>query len=128
MKALKHLTGRARGLGSPKSGSDHWWAQRVTALAMIPLSIWFVAHLLTMPLNDFAGVTDWLESTMAAGLALLLFLSATYHAALGMQVVIEDYVHHEGLKVASILIMKGAYVVAAVVATLSILKIYFLGS
>lgn len=84
---------RVRGLGSAKDGTHHWWMQRVTAVALIPLSIWFVYSLLSLSGADLASVQQWMQSSLHALLMLAFLGSATYHAKLGMQVVIEDYVH-----------------------------------
>src|ERR1700754_1483257 len=92
---LRSPLGRARGLGSAKEGVHHWWAQRVTAVALIPLTIWFVVSVVRMA----SGRTDfgfWLDSPVNAA-ALILFIAVAYHhAALGMQVVLEDYVSDHG--------------------------------
>jgi succinate dehydrogenase / fumarate reductase membrane anchor subunit len=91
---LRSSLGRARGLGSAKEGVGHWWAQRLTAIALVPLSIWFVISAVSLTGADHAAFQAWMG---IFGNALLMILTVTvlfYHAALGMQVVIEDYVHH----------------------------------
>src|SRR5690606_7426635 len=98
---------RVRGLGSAKEGVGHWWVQRVTALALIPLAIWFVGSVIALVGADYATVVNWLRSPVVAALLLLLILATFYHAALGLQVVIEDYVHDEPVKLAAILAVKG---------------------
>ena len=85
----------------------HWWLQRVTALLLIPLIIWFVAALLAHTGADRNAVAGWLHGPVTYGLMLLLIGSAFWHAGLGLQVVIEDYVHDEGLKLALVLLAKG---------------------
>lgn len=115
----------AKKMGSAKSGVHHWWAQRLSALVLIPLSIWFVASLAQMPFANYEVVCLWLGNTFNASALLIMIISILYHAALGMQVVYEDYVGHEGLKVASILITKFIFMFMAVVAMLSIAKVYF---
>ncbi|HZT18515.1 MAG TPA: succinate dehydrogenase, hydrophobic membrane anchor protein [Dongiaceae bacterium] len=99
---------RVRHLGSAKEGVSHWWVQRVTALLLIPLAIWFVAALLAHTGSDRAAVAAWLGRPVTYGLMLVLLGAVFWHAALGLQVVIEDYVHHEGAKIAGILLAKGA--------------------
>jgi succinate dehydrogenase / fumarate reductase, membrane anchor subunit len=99
---------RVRGLGSARAGVAHWWLQRVTALLLIPLLIWFIAALLAHTGADRAAVTAWLARPVSYGLMLLLLGAAFWHAGLGLQVVIEDYVHHEGWKLAMVLLAKGA--------------------
>ncbi|MEN8719769.1 MAG: succinate dehydrogenase, hydrophobic membrane anchor protein [Oceanococcaceae bacterium] len=84
--------GAARGLGSAKSGTGHWMAQRLTAVAMIPLTLWFVWSLLCMADASHEEMTLWLSTPLAATLMCAYALILFYHAALGLQVVIEDYV------------------------------------
>lgn len=85
--------GRVRGLGSAKSGSHHWWLQRVTALGNILLVIWFIVSLLRLPALDHGSVTGWLASPLAAVPMALLVLNVFWHFRIGLQVVVEDYVH-----------------------------------
>ena len=99
---------RARGLGSAKDGVAHWWAQRASALLLIPLVIWFVAALVYHTGDDHAGVTLWLGAPVTYGAMLVLLGAIFWHAALGLQVVIEDYVTGEALKIALILLIKAA--------------------
>lgn len=85
--------GRARGLGSAKHGVSHWWFQRVTAVAMIPLIIWFVSAVVTVMISpDINAIVHWFSSPIHSLLLVLLFCAMFYHAKLGLQVVIEDYV------------------------------------
>ncbi len=93
---------RARGLGSAKSGTHHWWMQRLTAVALVPLSLWFVASLVTLVTADHATVIAWLHSPLVAILCCALIVAIFYHGQLGLQVVVEDYVHTESLKLVSI--------------------------
>lgn len=118
---------RVRGLGSAKAGVGHWWAQRVTALALIPLTLWFVASILGLVGASHAAVVDWIASPVPAVLLVLLIAATFHHAQLGLQVVIEDYVHHEAAKVALILVVKGAAIVLALAALFSVLRIYSWG-
>ncbi len=85
--------GRVRGLGSAKDGVHHWWLQRVTAIANIVLVLWFVFSLVRLPSLDYSSVTLWLRQPVAAVPMLLLIVSVFWHFRLGMQVLIEDYVH-----------------------------------
>src|SRR3546814_16387290 len=94
--------GRIRGLGSAKAGTQHWWVQRVTAVALIPLTLWFVVALITLAGADHAAATAWLASPVTAVLMMLLVVATFHHMQLGLQVIIEDYVHREGWKLALI--------------------------
>ena len=93
--SLRTPLGRVRGLGSAKEGTAHWWAQRLTAIALVPLVLWFAVSLIVLAGADHATVAAWLRDPVAAVLMLLLILAGFHHAQLGMQVVIEDYVHSE---------------------------------
>lgn len=115
--------GRVRGLGSAKEGAQHWWMQRVSALALVPLSLWFVTALVAHMGADYTAMRAWLGSPVTFAMMALTVGITFYHAQLGLQVVIEDYVHGEGLKIAAILAVKficAALALAAVVALLVI--------
>jgi succinate dehydrogenase / fumarate reductase membrane anchor subunit len=121
--SMRSPLGSARGLGSAKSGFEHWWAQRLTAVALVPLTIWFVAGIVSLAGADHDAVLDWLSRPWVAIAMVLLIVATFYHAALGLQVVIEDYVHHEGAKLALVLAEKFANAVLAVSALYAVLKI-----
>ena len=120
---LRSPLGRARGLGSAKEGVAHWWAQRLTAVALVPLVIWFVASVCAMTGADYAAVREWVASPIVSILLVLLTIAVFHHAQLGLQVVIEDYVHREGCKIASIVLVKFAAFALAVATILSIVRI-----
>lgn len=121
--SLRSPLGRARGLGSAKEGVAHWWAQRVTALALIPLLLWFVVSVIALAGADYARTTAWIASPVPAVLLVVLIAATFYHAVLGLQVVIEDYIHPESLRIALILLVKAAAIVLAVAAIFAVLKI-----
>lgn len=121
--SLRSPLGRVRGLGSAKEGVAHWWAQRVTALALIPLALWFVISVLSLAGADHARTIAWIASPVPAVLLVLLIAATFYHAVLGLQVVIEDYIHPESLRIALILIVKAAAIVLAAAAIFAVLKI-----
>jgi succinate dehydrogenase / fumarate reductase membrane anchor subunit len=122
----KRLVGplaRARGLGSAKHGVQHWWAQRVSSVALIPLTLWFVWSMVELTGADQARVHNWL-SRPASAIMMSLFIVATfYHLALGVQVVIEDYVHREGVKLTALLLVKGLIVLLAAAALFTVLRV-----
>ena len=97
--SIRTPLGRARGLGSAKTGTDHWWMQRVTALALIPLVIWFVVSMIIVTGADHETALAFIGSPINAVLLTLLIIATFYHGQLGLQVVIEDYVHGEFTKV-----------------------------
>lgn len=117
--------GKARGLGSAKDGTHHWWMQRLTALALIPLAIWFVASIVSLSGQDHAAFAAWVKNPVSATLLVVLVAATFHHAQLGLQVVIEDYVHHEGLKLGAIIAVKFAAVVLAGIGIVSVLRIAF---
>lgn len=113
---------RARGLGSAKGGVEHWWAERVTAVALVPLTIWFAASMIAVAGGDHASFLEWLGSPISSACMVLLLIALFYHMALGLQVVIEDYVH-SGAKTALLVAMRlscFAFATAGIVATLRI--------
>lgn len=115
--------GRARGLGSAKEGTHHFWMQRVTAVALIPLTLWFVFSMARLPAADFEAVRWWVAAPSVA-VALILFIAcALYHSTLGVQVVIEDYVAAEGKKIVALLLSKFVHTIAGVAGIFAVLKI-----
>ena len=124
---LRNDLGRVRGLGSAKEGVGHWWRQRLTAIALIPLSLWFVASLVFLSDTDHATAVHWLGSPVTLGL-MVLFLAATfYHAALGLQVVIEDY-QHDFSRIIAIVLLNFYSFAGAALAIFAILKIALTGA
>ena len=117
--------GRARGLGSAKDGTAHWWAQRLTALALVPLVLWFVISVIGLIGAGRGAVLDWVEEPVTAGLMVILIGAVFHHGQLGVQVVIEDYVHNEAAKLALIILVKFAAVVLALCGILAVLAIAF---
>jgi len=125
--SLRSPLGRARGLGSAKDGTHHWWGQRVTAIAMVPLLIWFVASVVSLAGAPLADVKAWIASPFVAVPLLALIVAVFHHAQLGLQVVIEDYIHAEGVKLVLLLAVKGAAWLLGGIAAFSVLKIAFGG-
>lgn len=124
---LRSPLARARGLGSAKDGTGHWWAQRVTAVALVPLTIWFVASVVLLTNCSYERFVAWVGSPLPAILLVLLIVATFHHAQLGLQVVIEDYVHGEGRKLAGIVLVKLAAFALGTAAVLSVLRLAFGG-
>ena len=124
---LRTPLGRAFGLGSAKEGVQHWWAQRVSAVALIVLGLRYAASLIAHAGADRAAVVAWLHEPLSAILAILMLAAVFYHAALGLQVVIEDYVHSEWLKLSSIVAMRLISLALAVAGIFAVLRIAFGG-
>jgi len=103
---MRSPLGRAIGLGSAKEGVEHWWLQRITAVALVPLSLWFVIAIIRLVGADSDGVRDWVANPLPAIMLVLLLIATFYHAALGLQVVIEDYIHAELTKLALVVIVR----------------------
>lgn len=118
---------RIRGLGSAHEGVHHWWAQRLTAIANIPLMLWFVFSLAAHAGAGYEEVQAWMASPMVAIATLLLIYATFYHATLGLQVVIEDYVHSKGMKFAALIAIKFALIAMGVASAFAVLKVAFGG-
>ncbi len=117
----------ARGEGSTQSGAHHWMHERITSVASIPLMIWLVWSVTNFGILDYASFTAWLAQPVNAVLMILSIITTFYHAALGAQVIIEDYIHNEGYKLAKLISIKLFFFAAAVATIFSILKIAFAG-
>ena len=126
-KVLRSHLGRARGLGSAHEGVHHWWAQRMTALALIPLSLWFVASIVCLAGADYAAISQWLSSPFTVGALALTILAVFYHAVLGLQVVIEDYIHAKAVKMTLLILLQFGGFAFATAAIVSLLLIAFAG-
>ena len=124
---LRTELGRVRGLGSAKEGVHHWWAQRVSAIALIPLSLWFVAQIVFLTDVDRATAIQWLGSPLTLGLMSLFLATLIYHAVLGLQVVIEDYIHAKAAKLALLLLIQFAGFALAAAGIVAMLVIAFYG-
>lgn len=115
---------RAEGLGSAKSGLHHWIAQRITAIALIPLGVWFINAFIVLIAAPFEVAHTWLLSPWNVALAIFFILMLFYHGALGMQVIWEDYIPHEFTKWVLILTTKLFSMSMALLAIVSILKVF----
>jgi succinate dehydrogenase / fumarate reductase membrane anchor subunit len=124
---LRTPLSRARGLGSARQGVHHWWAQRITAVAVIPLVTWFAISLIMLSGADYAVVRAWIGSPVVMVLLTLTIVIGLHHGQLGMQEVVEDYVHGEGLKLALIVLLRFTAVFFGLAAIVAILRIGFGG-
>ena len=125
--SLRTPLARVRGLGSSGNGTGHFLHQRLTALALVPLTIWFVASLVGLAGADHGAVNAWLASPLAATCMILLLTTGLYHFKLGADVVIEDYVHTEWLKITLLIVTTFASAMVALAAILAVLKIFLAG-
>jgi len=123
--SLRSPLGRVLGLGSARGGSSHWYAQRITAVALVLLALWLVISLASLADASYEQVTGWLRWPLNSALALLLVVVSAWHAVLGLQVVVEDYVADKGKRLLVLIAIKFAFVVAAVVGVLAVLRIAF---
>jgi succinate dehydrogenase / fumarate reductase membrane anchor subunit len=116
---------RAKGLGSAKSGVGNWLAERITAAALVPLVVWLVIGVIVHVGADYEVVRGWIGSPVHAVLFVLLIGITAHHAQLGMQVICEDYIHSDGLKITSIVMIKFAAFVLAAAGIFAVLSIAF---
>jgi succinate dehydrogenase / fumarate reductase membrane anchor subunit len=122
-RRLRTPLGRARGLGAAKKGVGHWWVQRVTAVALVPLIFWFVASIIGLIGADHASFVAWIRHPLNTILMVLLVGVGFHHLQLGLQVVIEDYVHNEAVKVVSMVALVLLTWLFAGLSVVSILKV-----
>jgi succinate dehydrogenase / fumarate reductase membrane anchor subunit len=120
---LRSPLGRAIGLGSAKEGVEHWWLQRVTAVALVPLVLWFVVAVIGLVGADRAAVVTWMHNPMAVVFMILLLIATFYHLALGLQVVIEDYIHGEATRLITLVVMRLLSIVFVVRGIFAVLKL-----
>jgi succinate dehydrogenase / fumarate reductase membrane anchor subunit len=119
--------GRALGLGSAQEEMAHWWALRVSAVALVPLSLWFVASLLALAGADRAAVIVWLRRPLAAITMLLIIIAVFYHLGLATQELIADYVHAEWVQILSLIAQRSACIAVALDGVFAVLRIAFRG-
>ncbi len=119
---------KVRGLGAARTGLHHWKMQRLTAIANLLLVLWFMFSAMALAGSGYAQVRAWLASPVSASLMVLLIISTFYHARLGLQVVVEDYVHHEGLRIGSLAALALIAFGLAVACIVAVLKIATGGS
>lgn len=127
MDDLRTPYAKVHGLGSAKSGTGHFWAQRLTAVALIPLGLWFLISIALHAGDGYDAFVAWLGSPFTAGGLILLIGAGFYHMSLGMQVVIEDYIHREATRVVLLILNKFWAAAAAIVSILAILRVSLAG-
>jgi len=115
---------RAAGLGSAKEGVEHWWRERVTAVALLPLTLWFIVSIVMHSGSDYAAFVAWLKMPLATCMMILLLIALFYHAALGLQVIIEDYVH-SAIKIPALVLMRLSCFGLVAAGILAVLRIVF---
>lgn len=121
--ATRSAIGRVKARGSAREGLGHWKMQRLTSIAMVLLVIWFVLSAVSLSGASYEEVRAWLASPFSATMMVLLVVAAFWHAKLGIQVVIEDYVHHEGTLIASLVVLNLAVVALAAACLVAIVKV-----
>jgi succinate dehydrogenase / fumarate reductase, membrane anchor subunit len=127
LRVMRSQLGRVRGLGAAKSGTGDWRVQRLTAIALVPLTIWFVLVALHLSGLPRAAVAHWAGNPVNAALLVALVLVTFRHLQLGLQAVIEDYVHVERVKTVSLLLLRGVVGLVALIGVLAALKLAFSG-
>jgi len=123
-KTLRSPLQVARGLGSAKHGTEHWWSQRLTSIALVPLTVWFVFGVIGHLGADHAAFVAWMKSPFSAVMMVLTAVVTFHHAQSGLQVVIEDYVHVEWQKMALIIGVKFLSFALAAACVLAVVKIF----
>jgi len=120
---LRSPLGRARGLGSARAGAAHWWMQRITSIALVPLTLWFLCAMVRMIGATRDDVVSWMAGPLPVVLMIALVIATFHHLQAGLQVVIEDYVTNDALRIGSILLVKGLSLLLALACIVSVLKL-----
>lgn len=123
--SLRSPLGRVLGRGSAKEGVHEWWIQRVTAIALVPLTLWLFISLVSLPSLDYETITQWMSGVWTAVFLILTVIAAARHSQLGLRVIIEDYIHGSGAKTTALLVMTFVHVLVAAAAIFAILKVAF---
>lgn len=127
MQDMRTPLGKVRGLGSAKDGTQHFWMQRMSAVALVPLVVFFVGLLVCLNGADYVQVRAALANPFTALVMALFVLAGVYHMRLGMQIVIEDYIHGEGLKIVCVMLNTFFAIVVGGASLFAILKLSFGG-
>lgn len=114
---------RVLGAGSAKGGVHHWWLQRLTSVALVPLTVWFVVSLLALPAFDHATISAWMGQSWTALLLILLVVVAAWHSHLGVRVIVEDYVPAPGARTVTLTLLSFLHALLAAAGVLAVLKV-----
>ncbi len=123
MMSFRTPLSKALGLGAAGEGAAHWWMQRLTAVALVPLVLWFGFSVALIGQIDYATITAWIGSPLVSVLLILLIVTGLYHMQLGLKVIIEDYIHVQWMKLAGIILVDFVCIALMVAGVLSVLKI-----
>jgi len=126
--SLRSPLGRVLGMGAAHDGVRHWWLQRLTSIALVPLTVWFVVSILALPSLGYTTLVAWMSQSSTALLLILLVLTAAWHSQLGVRVVVEDYVHGTGARTLTLVLIGFAHVLLAAAGVFAILKVAFGGT
>ena len=127
VQVMRSQLGRVRGLGAAKHGTQAWWAERLTALALVPLTLWFVWSAFALAGHPRADVAHWAARPVNATLLLALVIATFYHMQLGLQAVIEDYIHREDQRLVLLLVNKAVAFLLGLASVIAVLKLAFTG-
>ncbi|HEY1874486.1 MAG TPA: succinate dehydrogenase, hydrophobic membrane anchor protein [Steroidobacteraceae bacterium] len=126
--SLRSPLGRVLGTGAAHDGVRHWWLQRLTSIALVPLTVWFVVSLLALPSLGYSTLVAWMSQSSTALLLILLVLTAAWHSQLGVRVVVDDYVHGAGARTLTLVVIAFAHVLLAAAGVFAILRVAFGGA
>ena len=121
--SLRSPLGRVLGAGAAHEGVGHWWLQRLTSIALVPLTVWFVVSLLTLPSLSYGTLVAWMSQSWTALLLILLVLTAAWHSQLGVRVVVEDYVHGTGAKTLTLVVVGFAHILIGAAGVFAVLRV-----
>ena len=125
--SLRTPLGRVLGLGAARDGTSHWWAERMTAAALVPLGLWFVVSLVALDSPDYASVVAWVAAPTNTVLLVLFAFVSFWHSRLGTRVVVEDYVHSHATRLFALVLIDFAHALLGAVTVIAVLRVSFGG-